>query len=293
MPELYQGRGSSKNRFELFDAPKVIFSGKSTAVWYQVEERPAVLSERGLSMSGLNQYMLKIITFDVLTGAEISTTETATYPDGQLFPAKAGLVLRTRNVVRFLSKTGDRVLEDVSLPDARKDPSAFVFVRVSRDGKDILVDYRYRKVNIEGTECEYSGEDFALIRPCGSPKHPLNRNDYNWYLDFRLNPPIAGTGNGWPYLNKNERMYQLQMSTDYSVGAAIIAKTVDAIQSWDIYGHETDRRMVVFNAKTGATILTVPFDLKGHEPFSVELAPDGRWVILLKGKRLSLYAVNR
>jgi hypothetical protein len=297
MPEPYQGRFSRREMKgnEFFD-PQVFFTGENTVLWCELEEYPKLLSTRVPPQIGVSHYMLKVLTMDLRTGMIIAESEVATQGSdrGTLFPALGGLVLRTGETVRFLSKTGDRVVGDVYWSDVRAEPPGLVLAKVSRDGKRILIDYRigYRAPQ-PVVECEYDGETFQLLS-----RHVLSGRespaiDGDWYWDRLFRPPHSlDTVKGPLHLDRSERMMHVQFSTDHAVGAATVATLHGEHIYWDIYGHFANYRAVAFDAVTGKTFLGISINLKRNEPFAVELSPDGNWLMLLKGRELRVYPVR-
>ena len=303
MPEAYNGKWVQHTLLGLF-APHIFFASGDILTWYQFEENRDLMLGRELPLSGPTRYSLKAIAMDVHDGGVIKEFHLATaapsawlsnIPDpGTLFPIIGGLLLRTGGTVRFLSANDGRVLKQVRWSDVRNDAMGTVSVKVSRDGKRVIADYWGNHVNIT---CEFDGETFDLVSHC-APNTKLRglANDGNWYPD--LNSAGSGekesTSEGpRPALNKHERMLDVQVSTDHSVGAAIVVRVKGESKYWDIPGHYTDARAIVYDIASGRVLESIPFPFKEGEGHNLQLSQNGNWIALLNGTRLRAYQIKK
>jgi hypothetical protein len=298
MPEPGNGR-YTRNTF----APHIFFTDRNSLVWYQFEENPKIISRRELPLSGETRYSLKVLTMKSKSGnlvgeVQVPTAALSTWlsdiPDpGTLFPASGGLVLRTGGTIRFLSEDGKQVLKQVRWSDVRDDEIGTVSVKVSRNGKRVLADFSGKSIDIER---EYDGETFQFVGqwvPATEHHVQLNMGDWYWDRNFQsenIENKVEGHG---PYLNKNEVTLGTQISTDHSIGAAVVVTVKGEVKSLDIPGHYANSRAIVFDNEVGRISESIPFSCKRDDFYRIQLSPDGNWMALLNGRELSVYEIHR
>jgi hypothetical protein len=298
MPEQGSGR-YTRNTF----APRIFFTDRNTLIWYQFEVKPKIISRRELPLAGETRYSLKVLTMKSENGNLVGDVQVATaarsawlsdIPDpGTLFPAVGGLVLRTGGTIRFLSNDGKQVLKQIRWSDVRDDGIGTVSVKVSRNGKRIIADFTGKPIDIER---EYDGKTFQFVGqgvPATEHHVQLNTGDWYWDRNFRsenIENKVEGHG---PDLNKNEVMLGAQISTDNSMGAAVIATVKGEVKSLDIPGHYANSRAIVFDNEVGGVIGSIPFTCKRDDVYRIQLSPDGNWMALLNGRELSVYEIHR
>jgi hypothetical protein len=184
-------------------------------------------------------------------------------------------------------------LKQVRWSDVRDDAIGIVSVKVSRDGKRVIADFDRKPV---GVEREYDGGTFQLVGQSVATEHRVQLNTGDWYWDqnSRYSENIENEVEGHsPTLSKNDVMLGAQISTDHSVGAAIVVTVKGEIKSLDIPGHYTNSRAIVFDNEAGRIIGSFPFACKKNEVYRIQLSPDGNWMALLNGRELSVYEIHR